>query len=472
MKQLKFLLLSAVLLLSSCVTNNSSSTSNSSTSTTSNDTTSESSSETSSSTSSETSTSDTSSSTSEIPTTKIQHFSHKFERNDFTQAGGEYDINGCHWIVDPFTFYGAGADGIQIGSKNNPQKTPWTMKTSFDEEVTLLSYSLMLKNANGGGGTINISASTYNDNHVFSTTTLTEFGDVEINQTITDFSLTLQSTGSAAIYLYSLSFSIETAYDSKLEITEDIYNPVPVEPGKNGIPNINYQPTTLEEYYIGIDFNKDGSTLLIDLRNKISNMTKTSYSDAKTMLLYADENPKTPGYLYGLYDGDDIKPIWDSGSSWNREHVWACSQMNLTGTVRPDESTRNHTSDLHNLRVACTAGNGFHGNKFYDETNSNLALYPNLTHDDIGGVHKFVGDHRGDVARILFYMYTRYEGLVLDDLLDPTNDVSMGKLSVLIKWHELDPVDEFEVQRNNRIYAYQGNRNPYIDHPELVNKIF
>lgn len=146
--------------------------------------------------------------------------------------------------------------------------------------------------------------------------------------------------------------------------------------------------------------------------------------------------------------------------------------MNLTGTVRPDESTRNHTSDLHNLRVACTAGNGFHGNKFYDETNSNLALYPNLTHDDIGGVHKFVGDHRGDVARILFYMYTRYEGLVLDDLLDPTNDVSMGKLSVLIKWHELDPVDEFEVQRNNRIYAYQGNRNPYIDHPELVNKIF
>ena len=45
-------------------------------------------------------------------------------------------------------------------------------------------------------------------------------------------------------------------------------------------------------------------------------------------------------------------------------------------------------------------------------------------------------------------------------------------LVMICRWDELDPVDEFEIQRNNRIYEYQGNRNPFIDYPELANKIY
>jgi endonuclease I len=48
----------------------------------------------------------------------------------------------------------------------------------------------------------------------------------------------------------------------------------------------------------------------------------------------------------------------------------------------------------------------------------------------------------------------------------------MGNLEVLLAWHELDPVDDFEMNRNDLIETYQGNRNPFIDHPEFVDKIY
>lgn len=69
-------------------------------------------------------------------------------------------------------------------------------------------------------------------------------------------------------------------------------------------------------------------------------------------------------------------------------------------------------------------------------------------------------------------MATRYDFLSLNDDLDVAQDTTMGKLFVLLKWNEEDPVDKFEIQRNNRIYEYQDNRNPYIDHPEKASKIF
>ena len=69
-------------------------------------------------------------------------------------------------------------------------------------------------------------------------------------------------------------------------------------------------------------------------------------------------------------------------------------------------------------------------------------------------------------------MALRYTFLQLIDETDSTDSVSMGKLSTLLKWNEEDPVDAFETQRNNRIYEYQGNRNPFIDYPQLADHIY
>ncbi len=69
-------------------------------------------------------------------------------------------------------------------------------------------------------------------------------------------------------------------------------------------------------------------------------------------------------------------------------------------------------------------------------------------------------------------MATMYLELHLDDNLNTLDDMSMGKLSILLEWNELDPVDAFEIQRNNRIYEYQGNRNQFIDYPNLADAIW
>lgn len=69
-------------------------------------------------------------------------------------------------------------------------------------------------------------------------------------------------------------------------------------------------------------------------------------------------------------------------------------------------------------------------------------------------------------------MALRYDFLSLADDIYNASETSMGKLSVLLRWNELDPVDDFEIQRNNRIYEFQGNRNPFIDYPLLANTLF
>ena len=81
----------------------------------------------------------------------------------------------------------------------------------------------------------------------------------------------------------------------------------------------------------------------------------------------------------------------------------------------------------------------------------------------------------------MFYMDVRYDGsdsseseadLVLVDRLTSTDEAAQGKLCVLLQWHESDPVDEFELERNSKVFEFQGNRNPFIDKPELASLIF
>ena len=87
---------------------------------------------------------------------------------------------------------------------------------------------------------------------------------------------------------------------------------------------------------------------------------------------------------------------------------------------------------------------------------------------------------KGDIARSLFYMDVRYEGLgndpdlKLTDKLNLINSSSsyMGSLSTLLIWHLMDPVSEDEISRNNLAYRYQKNRNPFVDNPQWVQSIW
>jgi hypothetical protein len=84
---------------------------------------------------------------------------------------------------------------------------------------------------------------------------------------------------------------------------------------------------------------------------------------------------------------------------------------------------------------------------------------------------------KGNVARAIFYMATRYDGVDKTSALSfsdtPAHTNTMGKLSTLLLWHALDPPDAAESNRNNLIYSnFQSNRNPFIDRPEWVEAIW
>ena len=268
-------------------------------------------------------------------------------------------------------------------------------------------------------------------------------------------------------YEFSLTSDIEIDAFFKLSETSDwmptLSTVQEVTKGEIGMNDIDWTDTrinpkyslkSLSEYYENIDFSLIGEELKDELREVTRLKSHYNYDYARSLLQYTDESLEDPGYIFGIYDGTSIRPIWDSGHTWNREHIWCQSRYEgISGGPK---------SDLFNLRAASTRINSSRGNNYYDEKGTS-GYYPNENEEY---------DFRGDVARSCFYVYTNYEGLRLTDNPNSNLNVSMGKLSTLLRWHKEDPVDEFERQRNMKIYQFQGNRNPYVDIPELVDRVF
>jgi endonuclease I len=214
-----------------------------------------------------------------------------------------------------------------------------------------------------------------------------------------------------------------------------------------------YDTSTMPEYYSSIGSELSG-TALIDALNILlnTNFTGYSYSAANEFLAVTDADPNNPDNIITVYSRTSVDGEWDGGVTWNKEHVWPQSLLDEDAG-----NSINSASDLHNLKPAVPSENSSRGNKYYDNITTNDTYEP---HDDV----------KGDVARILFYMMVMYDELNLVDQAPGTHE--MGLLSVLIQWHEMDPVDDFELNRNNVIYDYQGNRNPFIDNPEWVDLIW
>jgi len=232
-----------------------------------------------------------------------------------------------------------------------------------------------------------------------------------------------------------------------------------------------YQDVGISDYTYTAQ-NLIGQALMLELRT-ITNDTKTliTYGDVRQALEIVDRDLNETDKLWGAYDNTMINAVWDQGETWDREHVWPNSRLGLN---RISNTQRSIASDLHNLRAATGSINSSKSDRFFSDgsggarTTTDGGFYPG-------------DDHRGDVARILFYMAITYDYLVLTDDLDLLLDESyhyevegarMGQLSLLLTWHKEDPVSAFEIARNNRIFEIQGNRNPLIDRPEFVHLIW
>ena len=232
-----------------------------------------------------------------------------------------------------------------------------------------------------------------------------------------------------------------------------------------------------------------GSELKSELHNIISDHIKYPYTSSSTdvwdILKETDEDPNNSDNVILLYTGRSQAKTENSGESsttgsnrWNREHVWSKSHG------FPDEIDTAYT-DIHHLRPADESVNSSRSNLDFDNGGTTHVEATECSYDSDSWEPRDAV--KGDVARMMFYMVVRYDpGYHSDnslydlelvdyagvDIGDPPGEPLFGKLSTLIQWHLQDPVDAFEENRNDVIYGYQGNRNPFIDHPEWVESIF
>ncbi|MFI5549851.1 endonuclease I family protein [Streptomyces sp. NPDC051738] len=230
--------------------------------------------------------------------------------------------------------------------------------------------------------------------------------------------------------------------------------------------------TEYDDTYYADAIGKTGTALKDSLHTIISDQTKLSYSAVWNALKVTDEDPNNSSNVKLLYSGISRSKSLNGGSTgnWNREHVWAQSHGDFGTSAGPG-------TDLHHLRPEDVQVNSIRGNKDFDNggssfTNSGGSLTDSNSFEPRDAV-------KGDVARMILYMAVRYEG---DDSwpdLEPNDAVTNGsvpyhgRLSVLKAWSDEDPPDSFEERRNEVIYdSYQGNRNPFIDHPEWVESIW
>jgi len=189
-----------------------------------------------------------------------------------------------------------------------------------------------------------------------------------------------------------------------------------------------------------------GDELRNALRTLLSKMNLVSDSKTKEVLVKSDLDPTKTNQLLLIYDRKNIVNIWESGKTWNREHIW------------PESKLKNaHKWDLHNLRASTTSVNSDRGNLPFRDGSGKYGK--------VGNYGWYPGDEdKGDVARIVFYMNIRWDLDIVER--------DIGSLEMFIRWHLEDEVDEFERRRNQVIYEHQNNRNPFIDYPELVKILY
>ncbi|MDO9547958.1 MAG: endonuclease [Candidatus Marinimicrobia bacterium] len=226
---------------------------------------------------------------------------------------------------------------------------------------------------------------------------------------------------------------------------------------------------------------KTGAALKAALHDIIKDHVEFPYTSSSTdvwdILKETDRDPANPDNVIMLYTGWSINGAaeYNNGNGWSREHVWAKSHGDFGET--PPAGT-----DAHHLRPADITVNSARGNKDFDNGGSRYidgdGVTDCYTDSDSWEPRNAV---KGDVARMLFYMAVRYEGGTREPDLEVVDYVTNwnvspapkypihGKLSTLLEWHEQDPVNNWERNRNDIIYTkYQHNRNPFIDRPEFV----
>lgn len=208
---------------------------------------------------------------------------------------------------------------------------------------------------------------------------------------------------------------------------------------------------------------------------KDTHTRETSYDGLKSVFKTTDKDPNKSGNIIWFYTGTSVAFFGDFNGGTNREHVWPKNG----GKAFPASSKAG--SDAHHLRPCNANLNSSRGSYGYDEVPqipSNIVeengstSYGNLCYLANGTFYPGEG-YRGATARILMYVQTRWGTQYSLKFVDGQgHNKTIGSISTLMKWHLEEPPTEEEYRRNEEVYKIQGNRNPFIDHPEYAARIY
>ena len=231
-----------------------------------------------------------------------------------------------------------------------------------------------------------------------------------------------------------------------------------------------------QPYYNDVDLTLTGQDLYIELQSKIAiTNSNFTYGEVRDTMKVTDENPDNTSEVLLIYGYDntgscttdrsrDKDDFGGTNCEYNREHVFARSNAD------PEMGSASNSSigiiaDPHNLRASDQQMNGNRGNRKFGDGSGNSGNV---------GSNWYPGDEwKGDVARMMMYMYTRYGTRCLPSLngsgaTQPTNEM----LQVYLQWNIDDPVNEYEDQHNPHLETEYGSRNPFIDNPYLATIIW
>lgn len=238
-----------------------------------------------------------------------------------------------------------------------------------------------------------------------------------------------------------------------------------------GINLVAQQP-----YYNNVNLTLTGLALKAELSQKIINThtTQLQYTDVWGVLQQTDLDPSNSNMvllLYGHNDGDG-NPVTDrtrnknsTGGNigdWNREHTYAQS----LATPNMNTSSPNAGTDAHHLRSTDVQMNGNRGNRKFAAGSGNAGNV---------GANWYPGNEwKGDVARMMMYMYLRYPSQCLPNNVGVGSSVAVdpSMISLFLDWSAQDTVSQYEQNRNTILETEQGNRNPFIDNPYLATIIW
>lgn len=276
----------------------------------------------------------------------------------------------------------------------------------------------------------------------------------------------------------------------------------------------NYS-TDASTYYQNITATS-GKPLAGQLHDLITSTHKTytTYDDSgkkgyqKETDRYYENGSPVSGYIYEFYSGVKWPDEWDANAGstiggYNREHVWC--QSKSTGLW----GTTGGGADMHHIRPVENRLNTSRGNNRYGELpdRESHKLYAELGNQEgsyLGGygyktkdTFEPLDNKKGDVARIVLYLYLHYNSYSVSSLFDgyastngnggsssyfattlmpltniTANNTEEDALKMLLRWNSSDPVDDIERRRNDKVASYQGNRNPFIDNSNYANLIW